>query len=71
MRWLAIAVLLSGCDVIWRLDDFRGDGGTIGDARGDTGLAGERPSFCQSAAVFDDMTGSTPCGSWGAQLAST
>ncbi|HEY5920732.1 MAG TPA: hypothetical protein VIV11_03635 [Kofleriaceae bacterium] len=68
MKWLAAVVVLSGCDVIWRLDHVYPDSGSDRDDGGDVtgdGSNGGRPSFCTDAYVYDDMSSVEPCGTWG------
>lgn len=65
-------LLVTGCDVVFRLDDVHGggsaDSATSGaDVPADVGLVGDRPWFCQDTQVFDDMSGTTPC-TWGAVI---
>jgi hypothetical protein len=68
VRWIAIATLLAGCDVIWRLDHLKADARLAGDGTPiDTDRSEPPPAFCQDSQLYDDMSGNEIC-RWGAQI---
>ena len=58
LRFLFMLGLLAGCDRVFELERIDDADPATSDGR----VVGERPSFCESAALFDAFDTSIPCG---------